>query len=252
MQRHLSALLASCCLYMFSPDSANAQQSVPLAGSLTTYFSKYQSNIDSFLLPIQGQFFPSGPVTLTLDLSDPVRQVNIFDFDKRLQTVSVDLILIAPALQALGFKNMRLHIDETGPINALTPEIVISGATQNVCINSTLDSTGIIGLGLLEGWAFAGRKGDPNGPGQGCPKWRVAATGHVVDMTPSITDNMTGATTASLTSPNGLQVIPLSGTFSARYDISPVPESSTCLLLMTGGILLLGKRMFRKRDFANA
>jgi hypothetical protein len=253
MQMRTSALVATCCLFLLAPFRANAQQQVSLSGSLTTYFSSYQSSINSFLLPIQGQLVPSGPVSLTLDLSQPELQVNTFDFDRRVHTVHVDLLLNSPTLQALGFSNLRLRIDETGPITALSPTLVVPGATQAVCVSSTLDSSGVIGPGLLEGWTFSGRKGnDPNGPGQNCPTWRVSSTGQVIEMTPSLTYNMGGTTTASLTSPDGLQIIPLAGTFIARYDISPVPEPTTWLLLVTGIIALANTRSIRRRSSSGA
>ena len=224
---------------------------VTLTGGFTTYLWQFTEKIDAFQVMYNGQLIDTGPVTASLDLTHPDQQTNRYDFDKMTQTLSMDLLVTAPVLTALGLPPMHLHLDETGPITDITPGLTTG--LQMVCTAADLYSTGVLDPGgFLGGMLYAGK--DKDKCVDCCPTWRIASNGpddpdhgHVIGMEFSSMSNLMGVIdpdSTTLTDLNG-NVIHLSGSFEGLYFTNPVPEPSS-MTVVAGSLLGLGGLWLRR------
>jgi hypothetical protein len=130
--------LSVCALCLAAPPAT--------AAPMTGFVHEVHGTIIPIDLMLGGMLVNTGPITLSLDTSDPAAQVAIVDFDALTLEYHVDLLLQSPLLDVLGQPPQRIHIDEAGPITFLESmdDVIVFEAFQT--------GGGIFGPGQL----FAG------------------------------------------------------------------------------------------------
>lgn len=232
-----AAIISSLAIVFAYPATA-----VPIAGTLTEYFTDFTGTIDPIDLEIQGQILNTGPISFGLDPSKKTKEQRIvFDFSNNTAEYAVDLLIDAPLLSQLGEPSQSIRIELSGPITSVTPADFAPFVLTDVEINfNSLAGDSVFGPGqLFSGWVYSNFQineksntiiidGDGNTTNVKNPAKAEA--------------NLSGSIQANLRSPGGLQNIPLSGSGSAR--VVSIPEPAT-LALMTAGlaiVLLVGLR----------
>jgi hypothetical protein len=180
---------------------------------------------------VQGTIFPTdivlngsrvntGPITLSLDLTNPEAQTAIVDLAALMIEYHVDLLVMLPLLQTLGQPPQRIHIDEAGPI------VNFVQTPNSTVFDAFLSGGGTFGPGqLLEGWRYENDK-----------RHRVTATRR--------------GETYTYKTQNGRKIdpqgnaSPANGSGRGSSGENPVPEPSTFLLLGAG---IVGITVFRRR-----
>lgn len=237
--------------------TVNPAMAEPLRGDLRMFVSQYVETFNPFDIDLDGNRVSTGPLTLTLDLSRPENQTILFNFDTMTVLLHTDLFIHAPLLDVLGLPPVPIQVNESGTIELLVleqnPGLLVAELTL------TTVSSGVIGSGPLQGFAYAAPKRRPACNPRPCPGWVMAigvgAGGNAVSGQSLGHDFLDAITDGILTSPDFLQEIAIVGERHGEISDAPaaVPEPSPFFLMLSGlaiGVANLLRRSARRSSSA--
>lgn len=218
-----------------------AALSVPLTGDLTLFYWKFDGIINPVDITLNGQSQNTGPITYSLNLTNPANQIHTFNFDNRTEQYQVDLLVTAPLLKSLGQPDQRITVSFSGPITNIVPADLTPGVFTDVLIQGgPLQGGGTFGPGqLFAGWSYENiqinNKNTTN---------NVNGNGNVIEtkQKQQTETNVDGQVTGRLRPPGGGIPIPLTGTGTGLLNPVPFPEPSSVILLASGLAGLAGYR----------
>jgi len=216
------------------------------------FVSQDVETFNPFDVEIGGMRVNTGLVTLSLDTTHPKNETILFNFDTMTVTLHTDLLIHAPLLNSLGLSPVPIQVNEAGSID-LT-ELARDPLSLIAEITFTTSSSGVIGSGPLQGFAYSAPKRRPACNPRPCPGWVMAitvdGTGNAISGLPLLgphQDFLDAITEGVLTSPDGLQQINISGERHGEISATPapaaVPQPSSLILVLSGlaigvGVLL--------------
>ncbi len=131
--------------------------SAGLTGSLKMYFHSHEGTTDSITIDIGLGPMDTGPLTTTLDLTNPRNSFEIFDFDTMTVREEVDVILDAPLFAALGVDPIRMHSVETGTFTI--DSFFDMDVRYEFDLTTDLNGTVVVPPGSpFEGWRWENKK----------------------------------------------------------------------------------------------
>ena len=137
--------------------SVNSASAFSLTGSLTTYFHRFSGTIDPVNITLNGNTYNTGTITYNLDLTNPSKQSQTFDFDAMTQSYGADLLVTSPLLTTLGEPAQKIRVEFAGSISSINPtDFTPNQLTPTTIQSSTLRGGGTFGPGqLLTGWKYS-------------------------------------------------------------------------------------------------
>lgn len=183
---------------------------------VTTFFEEFHATVSSVPVNIGGMQFETGPITLSLDPTNPSNDFATFDFDTLLMQIGVDLLVTAPLFDSFDIGSIPVRSMQTGTFvpSSSVPFAVVSSAAIGPVIVPPGNPFSDLSITVEESGTW--RHFSDN-----CFFWCHDFGGSIMFVGPN------GATSVST----------LNGT--AFLGMQPVPEPYTINLLAIGVFLLL-------------
>ena len=211
--------------------SADAVDPGAITGELLVYFSEHDGTTDSVTLDLGGVLTPTGTLTSTLDLTNPLNSYEVFDFKTGTVREEVDTILDCDLFQTLGIDPIRMHATETGTFFVVDSFFDIDTGLFSYEITTELRGTVVVPPGSpFEGWIWTNKKTQT-----------VSVSGSVgPDGTVTATVSKSWETKdAEIEDPIGGTIYITQGRGSGLLSTTPVPEPSTLLLLLSSALVVV-------------
>lgn len=149
MKLHTSGLIG---LLIVAAGSNGFAQLITVGGKTTVVYSEYTGSTSGVDLTIGGNTFATGTISYNLDASFHAQNYFTWDWDNKIASLQLHLLLDSPLIQSLGLAPVPIKINEQGSFTT----VPIFDTQTHALVDPWNETVGMIGGGTVHGGLFDG------------------------------------------------------------------------------------------------